>query len=205
MAGSNEQVCVSPMVLLWMWLGKHYHKSYHCNAIPPFRELFECPSHWIIMKSYMNAKWAPLNLRLIFKQKSLGVNSEWLLAIPYFEKKKFSQPWRTSNWIWRPNSSRFQKKPSTRVCCMFKQYCHYNFIFPCNEEHVPFVSINLQQKCGFYDQYLMSSYFSTTLYSTFGLKCIFHGISGVLVMLIMQLFRLEVSVLLFLRVMHGVM
>ena len=46
MAGSNEQVCVCPRVLLWRWLGKHCHKSYHCSAIPPFRELFECPSYW---------------------------------------------------------------------------------------------------------------------------------------------------------------
>ena len=48
MPGSNEQVCVCPRVLPWRWLGKHCHKthkSYHCCAIPPFRELFWCPSY----------------------------------------------------------------------------------------------------------------------------------------------------------------
>jgi len=31
-------------VLLWRWLGKRCHMSYHCSAIPHFRELFCCPS-----------------------------------------------------------------------------------------------------------------------------------------------------------------
>ena len=46
MVGSNKQACVCPRVLTWRWLGKHCHKSYHCSAIPPFRELFECHSYW---------------------------------------------------------------------------------------------------------------------------------------------------------------
>ena len=49
MVGSNEQVCVCPRVLLWRWLGKHCHKSYHCSVIPPFREIFECPPYCSIV------------------------------------------------------------------------------------------------------------------------------------------------------------
>ena len=44
MAGTMEQVCVCARVLLWRWLGKRCHMSYHFSAIPPhFRELFDCP------------------------------------------------------------------------------------------------------------------------------------------------------------------
>jgi hypothetical protein len=44
MAGSIEQVCVCARVLLWMWSVKRCRMSYHYSAIPPFRELFDCPS-----------------------------------------------------------------------------------------------------------------------------------------------------------------
>jgi hypothetical protein len=29
-------------VLLWRWLGKRYHMSYHYSTIAPFQELFDC-------------------------------------------------------------------------------------------------------------------------------------------------------------------
>jgi len=45
MAGSMEQVCARARVLLWRWLGKCCHMSYHYSAIPQFRELFDCPSY----------------------------------------------------------------------------------------------------------------------------------------------------------------
>jgi hypothetical protein len=38
-------VCVCARVLLWRWLGKRCHMSYHYNVIPQFRELFDCPSY----------------------------------------------------------------------------------------------------------------------------------------------------------------
>jgi len=41
----GASVCVCPRVLLWRWLGKHFHMSYHYSAIPHFRELFGCPSY----------------------------------------------------------------------------------------------------------------------------------------------------------------
>jgi hypothetical protein len=43
-AGSIEQVCTCARVLLWRWLDKLCRMSYHYSAIPPFRELFDCPS-----------------------------------------------------------------------------------------------------------------------------------------------------------------
>jgi hypothetical protein len=45
MAGSMEQMCLCARVLLWRWLGKRCRRSYHYRAIPPFRELFDCPSY----------------------------------------------------------------------------------------------------------------------------------------------------------------
>jgi hypothetical protein len=33
-----KQVCVCTRVLLWRWLGRHCHMSYHYIAIPPFQE-----------------------------------------------------------------------------------------------------------------------------------------------------------------------
>ena len=45
MTGSMEQVCACARVLLWRWLGKRCHMSYHYSAIAQFRELFDCPSY----------------------------------------------------------------------------------------------------------------------------------------------------------------
>jgi hypothetical protein len=45
MAGSMEQVCARARVLLWRWLGKRCHMSYHYSATPHFRELFDCPTY----------------------------------------------------------------------------------------------------------------------------------------------------------------
>jgi hypothetical protein len=45
MAGSMEQVCVCARVLLWRWVGKRCHMSYHFSAIPHFRELFDCHTY----------------------------------------------------------------------------------------------------------------------------------------------------------------
>ena len=45
MAGSMEQMCVCARILIWRWLGKRCHMSYHYSAIPQFRELFDCPSN----------------------------------------------------------------------------------------------------------------------------------------------------------------
>jgi hypothetical protein len=42
---SMEQVVVCARVLLWRRLGKRCCMSYHYIAIPPFRELFDCPSY----------------------------------------------------------------------------------------------------------------------------------------------------------------
>jgi len=42
-AGSMEQVCVCARVLLWRWLGKRCHMSYHYSATPHFREIFWLP------------------------------------------------------------------------------------------------------------------------------------------------------------------
>ena len=45
-----------------------------------------------------------------------GSRSDWLLAVPYSKKwasrGSVSQPWKTSKRMRRPNSGRFQKKPS---------------------------------------------------------------------------------------------
>jgi hypothetical protein len=41
----GASVCVGARVLLWRRLGKRCHMSYHYNAIPAFRELFDCPSY----------------------------------------------------------------------------------------------------------------------------------------------------------------
>jgi hypothetical protein len=40
----SKCVCVRARALLWRWLGKCYHMSYHYSTIPPFQELFDCPS-----------------------------------------------------------------------------------------------------------------------------------------------------------------
>ena len=40
----SKCVCVRARVLLWRWLGKRCHMSYHFGAIPHFRELFDCPT-----------------------------------------------------------------------------------------------------------------------------------------------------------------
>jgi len=45
MAGSMEQACARARVLLWRWLGKRCHMSYHYSAIPQFLEHFDCPSY----------------------------------------------------------------------------------------------------------------------------------------------------------------
>jgi len=45
MVGSMEQLCVCARVLLWKWLGKRCHMSYHYSAMPDFQELFDCPSY----------------------------------------------------------------------------------------------------------------------------------------------------------------
>jgi hypothetical protein len=44
MAGSLEEVRACARILIWMWLDKRCRISYHYSAIPPFRELFDCPS-----------------------------------------------------------------------------------------------------------------------------------------------------------------
>jgi len=44
--GSSVCVCVCAQgSLLWRWLGKRCHMSYHYSAIPHFRELFHCSSY----------------------------------------------------------------------------------------------------------------------------------------------------------------
>jgi hypothetical protein len=43
MARSMEHVCVWTGILLWRWLGKRCHMSYHYSVITHFRELFDCP------------------------------------------------------------------------------------------------------------------------------------------------------------------
>jgi hypothetical protein len=45
MTGLMEQVCVCARVLLWRWLGKRCHMSYHYRATPHFRELFDCSTY----------------------------------------------------------------------------------------------------------------------------------------------------------------
>jgi len=40
----GASVCARARVLLWSWLGKRCHMSYHYSATPHFRELFDCPS-----------------------------------------------------------------------------------------------------------------------------------------------------------------
>ena len=39
----SKCVCARARVILWIWLGKRCHMSYHYSAIPHFRELFDCP------------------------------------------------------------------------------------------------------------------------------------------------------------------
>ena len=63
MAGSMEQVGMCARVLLWRWLGKRCHMSYHYSAIPHFRELFDCSSYCPPQKG---AEWYNVfNLTLI--------------------------------------------------------------------------------------------------------------------------------------------
>ena len=40
----GASVCLCARVLLWRWLGKCCHMSYHYSPIPQFRELFDSPS-----------------------------------------------------------------------------------------------------------------------------------------------------------------
>jgi hypothetical protein len=40
-----EHVCACARVLLWRWLGKRCHISYHYSATPQFREHCECPTY----------------------------------------------------------------------------------------------------------------------------------------------------------------
>jgi hypothetical protein len=62
MAGWTEQVCVLASVLLWKWLGKRCHMSYHYSAIPHFRELFDCPSYCCCSPAKTYAPLASINI-----------------------------------------------------------------------------------------------------------------------------------------------
>jgi len=42
----GASVCVHARVLLWRWLSKHCHMSYHYSATPHFWELFDRPSYF---------------------------------------------------------------------------------------------------------------------------------------------------------------
>jgi hypothetical protein len=52
MAGSMEQVCVCTWLLIWRWLGKRCHMSYHYSAVLPFWELFWLPFIYYSVKQY---------------------------------------------------------------------------------------------------------------------------------------------------------
>jgi hypothetical protein len=57
--GARVYVCAR--VLLWRWLGEHYHMFYHYSATSPFRELIDCPSYifpqiWWVMWGYWDKK-----------------------------------------------------------------------------------------------------------------------------------------------------
>jgi hypothetical protein len=72
MAQSMEQVCMCvcarARVLLWRWLDKRCHMSYHYSAILHFRELFDCPSYLMNSADIINY------ILVVFK---CGVHTLW--------------------------------------------------------------------------------------------------------------------------------
>jgi hypothetical protein len=49
-------------ILLWRWLGKRCHMSYHYSAIPHFRELFDSPSY----------------MRQLVRERLVGCRRAWM-------------------------------------------------------------------------------------------------------------------------------
>ena len=84
MAGSMEQVCVCvcARVLLWRWLVKRCHMSYHYSAIPHFRELSDCSLYgrgmctWSCLESNLANLYAGA-----FLQLTTGLMGETVLWI----------------------------------------------------------------------------------------------------------------------------
>jgi hypothetical protein len=49
-------VCVWARIILWRWLGTRLRMPYHYSAIPPFRELCDCPSY-VTLQRETNSKF----------------------------------------------------------------------------------------------------------------------------------------------------
>ena len=80
MAGSMEQACARARVLLWRWLGKRCHMSYHYSAIAQFLEHFDCPSYtW--RPSILNGLW---KFRMSVLQWHTEICKDGRLIVLYF-------------------------------------------------------------------------------------------------------------------------